>query len=324
METKSWRKVPIYQHLSNFGFIVGHIQQRMISRVPLDLHRTFVKQPKCFTYTNGEGDLEAISMALTDVAALFLDRHWTLQSLSALGLAEMEKLKFCLLSECNEMLQIVNGRHLEDFFVRPVLGSLQHLSIHYMKSLLCIWNGPIHSRCLSNLKTLAMHSCPELRTIFTQGLLESLTCLECLIVEDCSTIKTLVSLESPQSTSTPCLPSLKKISLIHLPELLSISGSISIAPRLESLVVYDCPNLEKLSYMKAFDNNIKEIKGENEWWDALKWCQPDWTGGRPDYLARVFIPLGTNAFFFFTTGIKEAGTVQVDSRPCEFYKRSVY
>ncbi|CAH1443719.1 unnamed protein product [Lactuca virosa] len=317
METKSWRKVPIYQHLSNFGFIVGHIQQRMISRVPLDLHRTFVKRPKCFTYTNGEEDLEAISMALTDVAALFLDRHWTLQSLSALGLVEMEKLKFCLLSECNEMLQIVNGRHLEDFFVRSVLGSLQHLSIHYMKSLICIWNGPIHSRCLSNLKTLAMHSCPELRTIFTQGLLESLTCLECLIVEDCSMINSLVSLGSYNSTSTRYLPSLKKISLLHLPELVSISRGISIAPRLVSLVVYDCPKLEKLSYMKAFDNDIKEIKGENEWWDALKWCEPEWTRGRPNYLANVFIPLGTNAFFF-NTGIKEAGTVQMDSRPCEF------
>ncbi|XP_023736049.1 uncharacterized protein LOC111883956 [Lactuca sativa] len=294
METKSWRKVPIYQHLSNFGFIVGHIQQRLISRVPLDLHKTFVKLPKCFTYTNGEEDLEAISMALTDAAALFLDRHWTLQSLSALGLVEMEKLKFCLLSECNEMLQIVNGLHLEDFFVRPVLGSLQHLSIHYMKSLLCIWNGPIHSQCLSNLKTLAMHSCPELRTIFTQGLLESLTCLECLIIEDCTMINSLVSLGSYNSTSTRYLPSLKKISLLHLPELVSISRGISVAPRLVSLVVYDCPKLEKLSYMKAFDNDIKEIKGENEWWDALKWCEPEWTGGPPNYLANVFIPLGTN------------------------------
>ncbi|XP_023736051.1 uncharacterized protein LOC111883957 [Lactuca sativa] len=294
METLNWRGVPLYQHLSNFGFVVGHLQQRLISRVPHDLHKTFAKLPKCLAYTNGDGDTKVIARVLEHANSLFLDRHWTLQSLSALGLAEMEKLKFCLLSECNEMLQIVNGRHLEDFFVRPVLGSLQHLSIYYMKSLLCIWNGPIHSRCLSNLKTLAMHSCPELRTIFTQELLESLTCLECLIVEDCTMINSLVSLGSYNSTSTRYLPSLKKISLIHLPELLSISRGISIAPRLVSLVVYDCPNLEKLSYMKAFDNNIKEIKGENEWWDALKWCQPEWTGGRPDYLARVFIPLGTN------------------------------
>ncbi|CAH1443716.1 unnamed protein product [Lactuca virosa] len=280
METLNWRGVPLYQHLSNFGFVVGHLQQRLISRVPLDLTKTFAKLPKCLTYTNGEGDTQVISRVLKHANSLFLDRHWTLQSLSAFGLAEMEKLKFCMLSECNEMLQIVNGRHVEDFFYRSFLGSLQHLSVHYMKSLGCILDGPIHSRCLSNLKTLAMHSCPELRTIFTQGLLEGLTCLECLIVEDCSMINSLVSLGSYNSTSTRYLPSLKKISLLHLPELVSISRGISIAPRLVSLVVYDCPKLEKLSYMKAFDNDIKEIKGENEWWDALK-C------------------------FFFTTGIGE-------------------
>lgn len=36
----------------------------------------------------------------------------------------------------------------------------------------------------------------------------------------------------------------------------------------------------------------KEIKGENELWDALKWCEPEWRNGQPDYLASVFIPLG--------------------------------
>ncbi|KAI3497532.1 hypothetical protein L1887_40213 [Cichorium endivia] len=268
METQSWRRVPIYQHLSNFGFIVGHLQQRLISRVPLDLHKTFVKLPKCLTYTNGEEDIEVIAMALTQANALFLDRHWTVQSLPTFGLSKMKRLKFCLLSECNQMLEIVHVSHLSS---RTVLESLEHLSIHYMKSLTRILNRPNYVMCLPNLKTLAIHTCPELRTIFTQGLLDSLTCLEYLIVEDCAKIKSLVSLDTDHSTSTSCLPSLKKISLLHLPQLFSISRDITIAPRLESLVVYDCPNLEKLPYMEASDH-IKEIKGENEWWDALKCC----------------------------------------------------
>ncbi|KAL4580783.1 hypothetical protein LXL04_016985 [Taraxacum kok-saghyz] len=293
METKNSRGFPIYQQLSNFGFVVGQLQQRLISRIPHDLLKTFIKLPKCLKYTNGEGDVEVISRLLKHCYAFFVDRHWTVRSLSTFGVEEMEKLKFCLLAECNEMREIVNQNSLDDPSRIPVLGSLEHLMIHYMKSLVCILNGPINSVCLSNLKTLAIHSCPQLRAIFTWGLLDSLTCLEYLIVEDCTIIDSLVSLESHRCSSTPHLPNLKKISLLHLPELVSISRGVSIAPRLESLVVYDCPKLEKLSYMEASDD-LWEIKGENEWWDALKWCEPEWTSGRPDYLARVFIPLGTD------------------------------
>ncbi|PWA36861.1 hypothetical protein CTI12_AA595830 [Artemisia annua] len=293
IEQKSWEGLPIYQHLSNFKFIVGHLQQRLISCLPFDLDKMFVKLPKCLKFTSTEGEIEVISSAMKQANALFLDRHWTIRSLSTFGLAEMKNLKFCLLVECSEMLEIVNGSYLEDFSQGPVLESLEYMSIHRMKSLSCIWNGPIHYGCLSNLKTLVIHACPELRTVFTQGLLGNLTHIEYLAIEDCPKISSLISLESNYSTSTQSLPSLKKISLLHLPELVTISNGTSIAPRLESLVVYDCPILEKLSSMEVSDS-VKEIKGEKEWWDGLKWCEPEWTSGQPEYLAGVFIPLGTD------------------------------
>lgn len=200
----------------------------------------------------------------------------------------MEKLKFCLLAECNEMVEVVDS----DSYKTPVLVWLKYLAIYYMKSLTCIWNGPFHNGSLSNLKTLVISACPELRTVLTHELLDNLACLEYLIVDDCNKVKSLVSLESYHyhSSSTRFLPRLKKISLVHLPDLVTLCNGPSIAPRLESLVVYDCPNFEKLPYMEVSDY-IKEIKGENEWWNALEWCEPEWTSGQPDYLTRVFIPL---------------------------------
>ncbi|GKC35957.1 disease resistance protein [Tanacetum coccineum] len=291
MEIQSWEAVSIYQHLSNFRITVGHIQQRVMSRLPRDLDETFLKLPKCLKYANGEGNAQVVARALKHANALFLDRHWTIQSLSTFGLKEMDKLKFCLLVECNEMLEIFN---IKEILFRPVLELLEYLSVHSMRSLSCIWNGPIHGASLSNLKTLVIHACPELTTVLTYGLLGNLTRLENFIVEDCLMISSLVGLGSSDSTSSSLfLPSLKKISLVHLPELISISCGISIAPRLESLVVYDCPNLEKLSSMEVSDQ-IKEIKGENEWWDGLQWCEPEWTSGQPDYLAKVFTSLGTD------------------------------
>ncbi|KAJ9552511.1 hypothetical protein OSB04_016556 [Centaurea solstitialis] len=293
MEQQNLEGVSIYSHLSNFSFTVGHLQQRVISCLPLDLDKMFVKLPKCLKYTNGEGDTEVIAMALIHAHALLLDRHWSIPSLSTFGAAEMRGIRFFLLSECNEMLEIFNGR--EHLFMLPVLGSLEYLAIHHMKSLSCIWKGPIHSGSLVNLETLVMKGCPELRTILTEGLLDNLTSLQYLMVEDCTNVNSIiVSSGSCHPTSTQFLPRLKKMSLLQLPELVSISdGIISIARRLESLVVYDCPSLEKLSFMEVCDG-IKEIKGENEWWDALKWCEPEWSSGRPDYLANVFNPLGTD------------------------------
>nr|GEW97516.1 disease resistance protein [Tanacetum cinerariifolium] len=291
MEKRNWEGVPIYQHLSNFCITVGHNQRRVISRLPHDLDETFLKLPKCLKYANGEGNAQVVSKVLEHVNALFLDRHWTIQSLSTFRLEGMYKLKFCLLVECNEMLEIFN---IKDFSFKSLLGSLEYLSVHSMRSLNCIWNGPIYGVSLCNLKTLVIHACPELRTILTYGLLGNLTSLENIVVEDCLMIGSLVGSGSYNSpTSSLFLPSLKKISLVHLPELISISCGISIAPRLESLVVYDCPNLEKLSSMEVSDQ-IKEIKGENEWWDGLQWCEPEWTSGQPDYMAKVFTPLGTD------------------------------
>ncbi|KAL4580786.1 hypothetical protein LXL04_016988 [Taraxacum kok-saghyz] len=140
--------------------------------------------PKCVTYMNGEakGDKKVTASVLTNANALFLDRHWTVRSLSAFVLNEMERLKLCLLAECNEILEIVNGSHLDDRSICPILGSLEHLLIHYMKSLTCILNR----------------------------LIDSLYCKR---------IKSLVSLESDHFTSSPFLKSLKKMSLLDLPEL---------------------------------------------------------------------------------------------------------
>lgn len=138
-----WRHetVPIYQRLFNFGFIVGHLEQRLISRLPHDLKKIFAKLPKYLKYTNSEGDADVISMALRHAKALFLDRHWTIESLSTFGFAEIEKLKVCLVTECNEMLEIINGSNLDEYFTKPVFGwffnSLQEESNLHLK-----WAGP--------------------------------------------------------------------------------------------------------------------------------------------------------------------------------------
>ncbi|KAM7477914.1 hypothetical protein LguiA_026127 [Lonicera macranthoides] len=245
------------KNLSNFKLIFGCHEERIISCLPRDLQDKFEKLEKCVKYVNGEGSVDGKGTALKHASALLLDRHWTIEKLSTFKYCKMDKLRFCLLVECNEMNTIFDGA---DFYQdgnkvsgsKRILVWLQCLSIYYMKGLETIWKGPIVSGCLSSLQSLVLHTCPRLKIIFKQGLIRNLLNLKELIVEDCPQVESLISVEY----GNDFLPSLKKISLLHLPEFSSI---------------YNCPKLKSLSPLEISCYHVEEIKGESQWWDALEW-----------------------------------------------------
>ncbi|KAJ0513927.1 putative transcription factor WRKY family [Helianthus annuus] len=273
-------KVPIYSSLWNYRFMTGHCEELPFS-VQLDTEENFLKLEKCVKYMNGEGNTDEIAELIRDARALYLRRHWTVEKLSVF---DIRKLKYCLLMECNEMQTLVDQ---EDFYRDKnkstshnedvkILGSLQYLSINFMKKLQRISKGRIGITSLSCLTILALHTCPELTSIFTECLLDNLQSLTEIIVEDCPKVNCLVNLEegAPRSNG-PFLPNLRRISLIDLPELVSVSGGVCIAPRLNTLLVFSCMKLDYLSDMEI-PRDTMAIKGEIEWWDALKYGKSTW------------------------------------------------
>ncbi|KAF7143256.1 hypothetical protein RHSIM_Rhsim05G0066300 [Rhododendron simsii] len=297
----------IFPGLANFRFTVGRHEEHFISRLPHDVEEEFnnwEKLGKGLKYLNGNRISNGVTKVLKHANAFFLQRHWTVKSLSEFGHKNMSGMKFCLVMECNEFQTLVDSQQFkqgkdgrgefEDFeyFDKAiVLGSLERLIIRYMKNIESFWNGPVGKGSLSNLKSLALHTCPNLTTLFTIDMVGNLINLEELIVEDCPKIDSVVSLKSPGSKLGLFLPSLKKISLLELPELVGISSGLCIAPNLERMVIFYCPKLEKLSTMDVSSTNLKVIKGEREWWDALKWYESDLSTEHEDYLAGLFIPL---------------------------------
>ncbi|KAM7482027.1 hypothetical protein LguiB_006610 [Lonicera macranthoides] len=287
----------VFPTLSNFRLIVGPHEQRIVSCLPMDLQVEFEKLEKCLKYVNGEGSTDAIGQVLKCTSALFLERHWSIKKLSVFKIDEMDKLKFCLLVECNEMNAVVEGA---DFYDqqgdkrtnradgKPALRSLQYLGIHYMKNLECVWRGPVVSGCLSSLRVLDLHTCPNLSTIFSPLLLCNLTNLKELTLEDCPKVKSVICVDS--CSYQFLLPSLEKISLLDLPELVSIFSGARIAPKLERMLVYNCPKLQTLSPMET--SFMKEIKGEREWWEGLEWHKSEQRSEQDDnYLLGIFVPL---------------------------------
>ncbi|KAK6271254.1 hypothetical protein POUND7_008352 [Theobroma cacao] len=280
----------IYPSLTRFRFILGYDKRRIISRVPHEAEAEFRKWDRCLKFVNGENIPIQIRQVLKISASFFLDRHANAMNLSEFGNENLKMLKCCLLAECNEMETIIDGSELDPGSAENVLESLQYLSLYYMKNLRSIWKGPLRYGCMSKLKFLALHTCPKLRNIFSHTLLQSFVSLEEFILEDCPKVASLVSHESVKPISDTCLPTLKRLFLLYLPELVSIFNGLFIAPKLERIGFYNCPKLKCLSKRELSSKQLKMIKGESQWWEDIEWNETEW-GTRPDYLMHIFSPV---------------------------------
>lgn len=255
-----------------------------MSRLPPDIEFELERWDRCSKYIHGEGILEDVVKVLKQADAIFLDRHVDLKKFSDFGKENLEQLRCCVLGECNELQVLI---HVEDFKEEGdgiTLGSLEYLYVYYMKNLEAIWRGPVPKGSLSCLKSLTLRTCPRVIRIFTPELLENLCNLEELVVEDCPGLSSLVSCKySGQSEAPFYMPALRKMSLHYLPELTSISGGLQIAPRVEWLSFYDCPNLKSLDLSVR---EVKRIRGQRDWWESL-----EWTGDRPDKLDTLSVTI---------------------------------
>ncbi|XP_054779404.1 probable disease resistance protein At4g27220 [Prosopis cineraria] len=259
----------------DFRFIVGRHVQRIISSTPSTCEAKFKQSGCSLKFVNGGDVPYEIKGLVRHSKALFLERHKTIQNLSEFTMMNLEQLRVCMLAECREMQTVVDGRQPNNG--NHTLSHLLYLRISYMKSLRSIWEGPTPPRCfLGMLKSLVLQNCPELKVVFTMDFLRNLSLLKEVIVKDCPKVTTLISDGSFRYTGQIFLPKLSKIMLLHLPELLTISNGCYIGLNLEKMAIYDCPKLQSLSKMELSSQNLKLIKGETKWWDALQWSKEEW------------------------------------------------
>ncbi|KAF7114860.1 hypothetical protein RHSIM_RhsimUnG0074500 [Rhododendron simsii] len=271
-----------FRNLIGFRFIVGCCPQCIIYRPPHAVEERFniwekKKFKKCLKYIKGEGMPSGITEALKHASLLFLDRHWTVKVLSEFGHENLADIECCLLVECNELQTIVAGDYEcpSGGDNKRILQCLRHLSIHYMKNLESIWQGSIPNNSLFSLTFLTLHTCPNLTTIFTLDMLGNLGLLKELIVEDCPKIRSLVTRADANVSGHFC-QSLRKIALLDLPQLVTISGPLCHGEEVDSLFVYNCPMLKSLDTAETSPKYCK-IVGEKEWWDSLRWHDSDWS-----------------------------------------------
>lgn len=220
------------------------------------------------TLVNSEGVNPVISKVLMETHAFGLINHKGVSRLSDFGIDNMDNMLVCLIERCNEIETIINGNGI----TKGVLECLEDLRINNVLKLESIWQGPVHAGSLTQLTSLTLVKCPELKKIFSNGMIQQLFELQHLRVEECDQIEEII-MESENIGLESCsLPRLKTLVLLDLPKFKSIWVSDSLEwPSLQSIKISMCDMLKRLPFNIANAAKLRLIEGQQSWWGALVW-----------------------------------------------------
>ena len=222
----------------------------------------------CLKFINGEGINPIISEALAKTHAFGLVNHKGVSRLSNFGIENMNALFICSIEGCDEIETIIDGIGI----TQSVLKCLQHLHIKNVLKLESIWQGPVHADSLTHLRTLTLVKCPQLKKIFSNGMIQQLSKLEALRVEDCDQIGEMIMKSENNGLESNQLPRLKTLTLLKLPRLRSIWVDDSLEWRsLQTIEISLCPDLKRLPFNNANATKLRSIKCQQKWWEALEW-----------------------------------------------------
>ncbi|KAK3419564.1 hypothetical protein EUGRSUZ_G00154 [Eucalyptus grandis] len=217
---------------------------------------------KCLKYANDEGTHPVISEVLTKTEVFELIDHRNILSLSEFGTENLSELRACSVEGCKDIRCIIDG----DVAPPHAFKCLERMDIKNASSLHCIWKGPVTVGSLGRMTSLTLFNCPELKKIFSNGLIKQLSELKHLSVEVCHKIEEIIIETENHCLDPRTLPSLKKLVLHDLPNLRSIApNDLLIWPSLERLDIASCPSLLKLPFTSINAINLRSIDVEQSW-----------------------------------------------------------
>uniref|UniRef100_A0A2N9FJ66 Uncharacterized protein n=1 Tax=Fagus sylvatica TaxID=28930 RepID=A0A2N9FJ66_FAGSY len=223
---------------------------------------------KCLKLANGEGVDPIISDVLLETDAFELIGHTGASRLSDFGIERIKNIRGCLIKGCNEIETIVDGNGI----TRSVLECLEKMLINNVPKLESIWEGPVHYGSLSRLTTLTLCNCLKLKKIFSSGMIQQLSELQQLTVEECPEIEEIITESENNGLVPDALPRLKMLVLSNLPKVKSIWIDDSLNwPSLKRITIFKCEMLTRLPFNNENAINLKCIEADQISWSALAW-----------------------------------------------------
>ncbi|KAL1149062.1 hypothetical protein V6Z11_A10G166600 [Gossypium hirsutum] len=263
-ESISWKE----ERLTEFKLIVGHDVKFNAPRVPPTVKLNYSSVlGQCLRFVNSEEIPDAVLQVLARCTAFYLDHQLNITSLSEFGNGTINKLKYCIISECPRLGTVVESEEGTE----AVFPCLEHLSIHYCWRLACIWEGVVPKGSFAALRSLSLCTCPELTYVFKSSMLLFFSNLEELKVDDCEAIEKIIS--DDEISEARCI-SLKSLKLHYLPELVHIGEAPQAKVLFEYIEVYDCPQLKQIFEDSELKQTLKKIRADKDWWNGLEWEEP--------------------------------------------------
>ena len=193
-------------------------------------------------------------------------------------------LKVCSISECKGV------EHLS--CMEDCIASLNTLYLDGLSDLSVLFKfRPTNNVSFSSLKLLEVWSCGNLKHLFTHEIVNHhLQNLQTINVGKCKQMEDIIAATEVEEEGEEIdemnnlllyFPNLKRLELLMLPELKSIWKGTMTRDSLQELIVSVCPKLRRLPLSvhitdgdeerRASASPLKEIVGEENWWEGLEW-----------------------------------------------------
>ncbi|KAM3696016.1 hypothetical protein ACJW31_06G006100 [Castanea mollissima] len=179
-------------------------------------------------------------------------------------------------------ISIVECKEIEDVLSYSYTFPLQRLELQYLGNLQVLFREEkvaspldIPPGTFSCLKQFSIVQCPNIKKLFTPGLLQNLAHLEEIKVICCERLEEIIEEEGKDTT---IFPRLRKLELYDIPRLETICSSRNaiVCDSLQEIKILKCPKLMRLP-LSLRDEQLSSppsslrIITEKEWWELLEW-----------------------------------------------------
>ncbi|KAM3743842.1 hypothetical protein ACB098_06G005800 [Castanea mollissima] len=190
-------------------------------------------------------------------------------------------------------ISIVECKEIEDVLSYSYTFPLQRLELQYLGNLQVLFREEkvaspldIPPGTFSYLKKFLIFACPNIKKLFTPGLLQNLAHLEEIKVICCERLEEIIGAASDEVEEeieeegkyTTIFPRLRKLELYDIPRLETICSSRNaiVCDSLQKIEILKCPKLKRLP-LSLRDEQLSSppsslrIKTERERWELLDW-----------------------------------------------------
>jgi hypothetical protein len=177
------------------------------------------------------------------------------------------------------------------------LQSLDNLRIPFGEERVASASAVTHGT-FSRLKEFKIFNCPNIKKLFTPGLLLNLGNLEEIVVFDCKQLEEIIGgvsddeveeeakeIEETGMGSNVIFPKLRRLSLCDLSELKTICSSSNVIvfdSPLQQIYIFRCPKLKRLPFSLRLTNGQPSSPPSSLWidimkeeWELLEWDNHD-------------------------------------------------